>query len=106
MELVESYAIYPGQCFNCGGPHLPAVDTGKDYEAGPLDGRVYICATCVAEWADALGWMSPSRHDYWKARVRASESKARKAREALDSLNAFFHDAFTEATSDLEEIEA
>lgn len=58
MQMVESYALHPGQCRFCGAARPgPVLDTLLEFDDRAYDGRIYICHECITNfWSMLLAY--------------------------------------------------
>lgn len=55
MQLVNNYAMHPGQCHFCGSSRTPVIDSLRDIDRHGWDGRLYICYECAVHIGQLVG---------------------------------------------------
>ena len=78
---------YRGVCGNCGrsAPGERAVDTyiEVDHQDG-IYGRLYLCESCVREWAQALGMLTAAQADELRQANHRLSGQNHELRERLE----------------------
>lgn len=96
MQIVDHAGLPPAVCFLCEASpteNQTVVDTQRDFEPGGptyLNGRKYVCSSCVEETARMFGFTKGSdidklkvENDFLTARVHELEDRARQVAEQI-----------------------
>lgn len=86
MQLVESPAFSPGQCFIMGSAKGPFIDTERDLGDMPGHGRLYICEAAVITMAQAVGYVPRRMVDEAVAELEAANLRIKELEGEMTSL--------------------